>query len=83
MVSLVTCVAESVTALVTLTSALPVMVCAEGFLLSHTSEVVEVPGQDEVDAFLPPFAPPHDRLLDPADPRRLDLERRLPKDGAQ
>ena len=44
---------------------LPVMVCAEGFLLSHTSEVVDVPGQEIVDDFLPPFAPPGDWLLDP------------------
>jgi pyruvate ferredoxin oxidoreductase alpha subunit len=48
---------------------LPVLVCAEGFLLSHTSEVVEVPGQDAVDAFLPPLRPPEDWLLDPARPR--------------
>ncbi len=32
---------------------LPVMVCAEGFLLSHTSEVVEFPTQAQVDAFIP------------------------------
>ena len=32
---------------------LPVMVCAEGFLLSHTSEVLDIPDQDAVDAFLP------------------------------
>ena len=35
------------------TAMLPVMVCAEGFLLSHTSEVVDVPEQGAVDAFLP------------------------------
>ena len=48
---------------------LPVLVCAEGFLLSHTSEVVDVPGQREVDAFLPELDPPADWLLDPARPR--------------
>ncbi len=48
---------------------LPVMVCEEGFLLSHTSEVVEVPTQERVDAFLPPFTPPDDWVLDPALPR--------------
>jgi pyruvate ferredoxin oxidoreductase alpha subunit len=48
---------------------LPVLVCAEGFLLSHTSEVVEVPTQDEVDAFLPELRPPDEWLLDPARPR--------------
>ena len=48
---------------------LPVMVCAEGFLLSHTSEVVDVPSQAEVDAFLSPFRPPEDWVLDPDRPR--------------
>ena len=48
---------------------LPVMVCAEGFLLSHTSEVVDVPEQDAVDAFLPELRPPDDWLLDPDEPR--------------
>jgi pyruvate ferredoxin oxidoreductase alpha subunit len=48
---------------------LPVLVCAEGFLLSHTSEVVDVPSQEDVDAFLPPFRPPEDWLLDPHRPR--------------
>jgi len=48
---------------------LPVMVCAEGFLLSHTSEVLDVPGQEAVDAFLPPFLPPADWVIDPDRPR--------------
>jgi pyruvate/2-oxoacid:ferredoxin oxidoreductase alpha subunit len=48
---------------------LPVMVCAEGFLLSHTSEVLDVPGQDAVDAFLPELEPPSEWLLDPNVPR--------------
>jgi pyruvate/2-oxoacid:ferredoxin oxidoreductase alpha subunit len=48
---------------------LPVLVCLEGFLLSHTSEVVDVPDQATVDAFLSPFLPPADWLLDPARPR--------------
>ena len=51
------------------TAMLPVMVCAEGFLLSHTSEVLEVPEQEAVDEFLPEFRPPDDWLLDPGDPR--------------
>jgi pyruvate/2-oxoacid:ferredoxin oxidoreductase alpha subunit len=51
------------------TAMLPVLVCAEGFLLSHTSEVVEVPGQRAADAFLPAFDPPRDWLLDPGRPR--------------
>ena len=48
---------------------LPVMVCAEGFLLSHTAEVVDVPEQSVVDAFLPGFSPPGDWVLDPERPR--------------
>ncbi len=48
---------------------LPVLVCAEGFLVSHTAEVVDVPGQEAVDAFLPPFSPPDDWVLDPSRPR--------------
>ena len=48
---------------------LPVMVCAEGFLLSHTSEVLDVPEQDAVDAFLPELRPPEDWVLDPSRPR--------------
>lgn len=51
------------------TAMLPVMVCAEGFLLSHTSEVVDVPAQEAVDAFLPPFEPPAEWVLDPDLPR--------------
>jgi pyruvate/2-oxoacid:ferredoxin oxidoreductase alpha subunit len=48
---------------------LPVMVCAEGFLLSHTSEVVELPDQETVDRFLPEASLPEEWLLDPARPR--------------
>jgi pyruvate/2-oxoacid:ferredoxin oxidoreductase alpha subunit len=48
---------------------LPVMVCAEGFLLSHTSEVLEIPTQSAVEAFLPELRPPVDWLLDPDNPR--------------
>ena len=48
---------------------LPVLVCAEGFLVSHTAEIVDVPEQAAVDAFLPPFRPPEDWVLDPRMPR--------------
>lgn len=48
---------------------LPVMVCAEGFLLSHTSEPVDVPAQELVDGFLPSFEAPDDWVLDPDRPR--------------
>jgi pyruvate ferredoxin oxidoreductase alpha subunit len=33
------------------------MVCMDGFLLTHASERVDVPGRKEVDAFLPPYEP--------------------------
>jgi pyruvate/2-oxoacid:ferredoxin oxidoreductase alpha subunit len=35
---------------------LPVMVCLDGFILSHTYEQVEIPGVQEVDQYLPPYA---------------------------
>jgi pyruvate ferredoxin oxidoreductase alpha subunit len=45
---------------------LPVMVCMDGFVLTHAVEEIEIPEQSAVDEFLPPFSP---RLtLDPADP---------------
>lgn len=34
---------------------LPVMVCIDGFYLTHTTEVVDLPEQEEVDKFLPEF----------------------------
>jgi pyruvate/2-oxoacid:ferredoxin oxidoreductase alpha subunit len=36
---------------------LPVMVVLDAFFLSHTFEPVDVPDQDMVDRFLPPFSP--------------------------
>ncbi len=44
----------------------PVMVCMDGFILTHAVERVEVPEQERVDAFLPPFAPR--QVLDPDEP---------------
>jgi pyruvate ferredoxin oxidoreductase alpha subunit len=44
----------------------PVMVCMDGFILTHAYDRVDVPSQGEVDAFLPPFEPR--QILDPADP---------------
>ena len=35
----------------------PVMVCVDGFILTHAFERVDVPTQAEVDAWLPPFSP--------------------------
>jgi len=45
---------------------LPVMVCMDGFILTHAYERVDVPTQAQVDAWLPPFAPR--QVLDPAEP---------------
>lgn len=36
---------------------LPVMVVLDAFFLSHTYEPVDIPSQEEVDSFLPPFTP--------------------------
>lgn len=46
---------------------LPVLVCLDGFTVSHTTEVVEVPDQEEVDAYIPPYEQRH-TLLDPKKP---------------
>ena len=48
---------------------LPAMVSYEGFILSHTSMPLTIPPEERVDAFLPPFAPPEEWVLDPARPR--------------
>ncbi|HYA45609.1 MAG TPA: transketolase C-terminal domain-containing protein [Acidimicrobiales bacterium] len=45
---------------------LPVMVCMDGFVLTHAFEAVDVPSQEQVDDFLPPFEPR--QVLDPAEP---------------
>jgi len=37
--------------------AIPSMIILDAFALSHTYEVVDVPDQDKVDAYLPPFKP--------------------------
>ncbi len=44
----------------------PVMVCMDGFILTHAYDRVDMPSQADVDAFLPPFEPR--QLLDPAEP---------------
>ena len=48
------------------TVSIPVMVCYDGYLLSHTYMPFDRPEQAGVDAFLPPFAPTH--FLDPENP---------------
>ena len=45
---------------------MPVMVCMDGFILTHAYERVDMPAQNEVDAFLPVYEPR--QVLDPADP---------------
>jgi pyruvate ferredoxin oxidoreductase alpha subunit len=45
---------------------LPVMVCMDGFILTHAYERVDLPTQDQVDAFLPPYEPR--QVLDPSEP---------------
>ncbi|MFN5167700.1 MAG: transketolase C-terminal domain-containing protein [Pseudomonadota bacterium] len=45
---------------------MPVMVCMDGFILTHAVERVAMPAQAEVDAFLPPYEPR--QVLDPDDP---------------
>jgi pyruvate ferredoxin oxidoreductase alpha subunit len=45
---------------------MPVMVCMDGFILTHAFEAVDVPAQDQVDAYLPAFQPR--QWLDPDDP---------------
>lgn len=51
------------------TCELPVMVCMDGFFLTHTFEPVDLPDQEAVDAFLPAFH--FDRILDPHRPVTL------------
>jgi pyruvate/2-oxoacid:ferredoxin oxidoreductase alpha subunit len=50
---------------------LPVMVLEDGFFLSHTSEVVDVPEQKAVDSFLPPFKPRF--KLSPEEPHTFNI----------
>jgi pyruvate ferredoxin oxidoreductase alpha subunit len=45
---------------------LPVMVCMDGFILTHSYTRIDMPTQEQVDQFLPPFKPR--QVLDPADP---------------
>ena len=45
---------------------LPVMVCVDGFVLTHSVEPLDVPSQEVVDRFLPPYQPV--QVLDTRDP---------------
>ncbi len=50
---------------------IPVMVCFDGYVLSHTEMPVDVPSQEQVDKFLPPYKP--HTTLDPANPKNYNL----------
>lgn len=45
---------------------LPVMVCMDGFTLTHTLEAIDIPDAEQVDSYLPPFE--FSRKLDPRNP---------------
>jgi pyruvate/2-oxoacid:ferredoxin oxidoreductase alpha subunit len=49
---------------------LPVMIVLDAFFLSHTYEPVDVPEQQAVDEFLPPWVPTE--ILDPTDPKAFN-----------
>ena len=49
----------------------PVMVCYDGYVLSHTDMPLEVPSQEQVDRFLPAYKP--HTIIDAADPRNYNL----------
>jgi len=48
---------------------MPVMVCVDGFILTHAVERVDIPDQADVDAFLPPYEPV--QVLDPDGPMSI------------
>ncbi|UCD14927.1 MAG: pyruvate ferredoxin oxidoreductase [Candidatus Omnitrophota bacterium] len=50
---------------------LPVMVCVDGFILTHGMETVDMPSQADVDKFLPSYKPPF--KLDVDNPMSLGL----------
>ena len=45
---------------------LPVMVCMDGFVLTHAFERLDIPSQEQIDQFLPPYEPRE--FLDPKEP---------------
>jgi pyruvate ferredoxin oxidoreductase alpha subunit len=51
------------------TLSVPVMVCMDGFILTHAVEEVELPAHELVDSFLPPFHPR--QMLDPGEPMTI------------
>ena len=51
-------------------ASIPVMVCYDGYILSHTYMPFEVPDPGAIDRFLPPYTPAY--RLDPAAPANLN-----------
>lgn len=49
---------------------IPVMVCYDGYLLSHTYMPFDIPDQTLADSFLPPYTPAY--CLDPDEPANLN-----------
>jgi len=49
----------------------PVMICYDGYILSHTEMPVDVPLQKDVDRFLPEYKP--HTILDPSNPKNYNL----------
>ncbi len=52
------------------TVSIPIMVCYDGYILSHTFMPFDLPDQKQVDAFLPPFKPAY--ALNPDEPANLN-----------
>ncbi|MDR1428460.1 MAG: hypothetical protein LBJ08_12005 [Bifidobacteriaceae bacterium] len=50
---------------------IPIMVCMDGFVLTHATDVVDMPTQEQVDAFLPSFTPRES--LDIDNPRSIGM----------
>jgi pyruvate ferredoxin oxidoreductase alpha subunit len=50
---------------------LPVMVCMDGFILTHGMETVDIPEEEKVAKFLPPYQPLY--KLDTSDPMTMGL----------
>jgi pyruvate ferredoxin oxidoreductase alpha subunit len=50
---------------------LPVMVCMDGFILTHGIETADIPSQEQVDKFLPAYKPLY--KLDPENPISMGL----------
>jgi pyruvate ferredoxin oxidoreductase alpha subunit len=67
---------------------LPMMVCLDGFVLSHTVERVEIPNQEDVDEFLPRFRPmnvldiENPKVFNPIVPPEYAMEMRYQLDFA-